>query len=221
MMMSLAIVLTVMTALAANPFVETAEAEPMYVTDVLRLTLRSSPGTGGDIVGVIQSGQNLEVVTETENWAQVRLPDGREGWVPSRYLISEKTAEIKMARLQQQFESQKKQLEEIRSEAAELKKRNEALEAELAQRIREAAAATEAYNSLKAESADFLNLKTEHESTLEKAAEQSGKIIGLEKQLTRLETQRLVRWFLAGAGVLLLGFIIGFGAKRQRRRYIA
>lgn len=192
-----------------------------YVTDILRLTLRADPAAGSKILGVIESGQELEVVSEAENWSQVRLPDGREGWVPSRFLTAEKTAELKLTVLQQQFDSQKKALDAIRSEAAELKKQNQRLQADLAQQTKLAQEATKAYDTLKEESAGFLKLKSEHKATLDKATEQSGKIIGLEKELTRLETQRLVRWFLTGAGVLLLGFVIGFAAKRQRRKYLA
>ena len=77
--MRLPIALMVTLALAGVLFAGTPAAGTMYVTDVLRLTVRSSPGAGGEIVGVIQSGQSLEVVSEVEKWAQVRLPDGREG----------------------------------------------------------------------------------------------------------------------------------------------
>ena len=221
MMMRLPIALVVVTALAGILFLGTLEASTMYVTDVLRLTLRSGPTAGSEIIGVIQSGQSLEVVTEIDRWAQVRLSDGREGWVQIRYLTSEKTSELKLARLQQQFDTQAKELAAIRSEADELIKQNKRLQNELAQQSRNAEQSTKAYNTLKEEAAGFLKLKADHKSTLEKASEQSRQIIGLEKELTRLETQRLVRWFLAGAGVLLLGFVIGFSAKRQRRKYLA
>ncbi len=221
MMMRLPIAIVLVMALAGFFLVGETEAGPMYVTDVLRLTLRSGPGAGGEIVGVITSGQTLEVVTESEKWSQVRLPDGREGWVPTRYLTSERTAELKLTRLQKLFDSQKEELAAIRLEAAELKKQNKILQTEITQQGRRAQEATKAYEALKEESAGFLKLKTEHQSTLEKASEQSSQVIGLEKELTRLETQRLVRWFLAGAGVLLIGFVIGFSARRQRRKYLA
>lgn len=219
--MRLPIAIVLVMALAGFFLVGATEAGPMYVTDVLRLTLRSSPGAGGEIVGVIKSGQTLEVVTESEKWSQIRLPDGREGWVPTRFLTSERTAELKLARLQQQFDSQKEELAAIRLEVTELKKQNKILQTEATQQGRRAEEASKAYETLKEESAGFLKLKAEHQSTLEKASEQSSQVIGLEKELTRLETQRLVRWFLAGAGVLLIGFVIGFSAKRQRRKYLS
>ena len=221
MTMRLPTALMVVMLLTGFFLVGTPAAETMYVTDILRLTLRSGPGTGGEILGIITSGQTLEVVSESDRWAQVRLPDGREGWVPSRYLTADRTSDLKLARLRQQFEAQKNELDAIRSEAAALKKQTELLQSELKQQSQQAEKATKAYDELKEESADFLKLKTEHKSTLEKATEQSAQIIGLEKELTRLETQRLVRWFLAGAGVLLLGFVIGFSAKRQRRKYLS
>ena len=220
MMMRSLIALMVAIVLAVPLLAGTTEAKTMYVTDVLRLTLRSEPGSGSEIVGVLKSGQSLEIVEENEQWAQVRLPEGKEGWVPIRFLTPEKTADLKLARLQQSFDTQKNELAAIRIEAAEVKKQNELLSKELDQQRRQAEEAQKAYDQLKEESADYLQLKSEHRTTVKKAAEQSSQIIDQEKKLARLETQRLVRWFLAGAGVLLLGFIIGFSAKRQRRKYL-
>ena len=63
--------------------ISTATAATMYVTDVLRLSLRSAPGVGNNTVAVVKSGQILEVLETQEQWSHVRLPDGREGWVLS------------------------------------------------------------------------------------------------------------------------------------------
>ena len=40
----------------------------------------------------------------------------------------------------------------------------------------------------------------------------------LEDALTRLQQRQIFRWFLAGAGVLFLGFIIGISSRQKRRR---
>ena len=44
------------------------------------------------------------------------------------------------------------------------------------------------------------------------------KLAKLEDQLSNIQLYHYIKWFLAGSGVLLVGFIIGFSAKRQRRR---
>ena len=48
--------------------------------------------------------------------------------------------------------------------------------------------------------------------------QQTQKALELDNEVEKLHWNQNVRWFLSGAGVLLLGFIIGFSTKRQRRR---
>ena len=43
-------------------------------------------------------------------------------------------------------------------------------------------------------------------------------VASLNAKVDKLESRQTVRWFLTGAGVLLLGFIIGFSTRRQRRK---
>ena len=74
------------------------------------------------------------------------------------------------------------------------------------------------YETLKTESADYIKLKSKYTKAVSQLAEYTEKSELLEKELTKLEFGRTIRWFLAGAGVLLLGFLIGFATKRQRRR---
>jgi hypothetical protein len=51
-----------------------------------------------------------------------------------------------------------------------------------------------------------------------KLTEQTQKASKYEEDLTKLLWNKNIKWFLSGAGVLILGFIIGFMTKRQRRR---
>jgi SH3 domain protein len=74
------------------------------------------------------------------------------------------------------------------------------------------------FDSLKADSAEFLNLKSKYDSASAELAEKTNRLKKLEDELSRLELYHYIKWFLAGSGVLVVGFIIGFSAKRQRRR---
>jgi SH3 domain protein len=198
----------------------TATAATMYVTDVLRLSLRSAPGAGNKTVAVLKSGQILEVLETEEQWSHVRLPDGREGWVLSRYLTPERTAALKYEILQQQYTALKEQAAAWQTENETLKKQNQIFRAELEQTAKRAEDVGQSYDQLKKEAASYLKLKENYKSTTAKLADQQKKIAELEKELSKLETLRFVWWFLAGAGVLLVGFIAGFSIKRQRRRFL-
>jgi len=74
------------------------------------------------------------------------------------------------------------------------------------------------YQKLKADSAQFLTLKSRYDKAAAQLEEQTKRADTLQEQLNRIEINQYIKWFLAGSGVLLVGFIIGFSARRQRRR---
>lgn len=215
-------ILTALTVigLGVGLLIGTATAATMYVSDLLRLSLRSAPGAGNEAVAIIKSGQILEVVATNEQWSQVRMSDGREGWVLSRYLTPEKTGALKLGILQQQHAALKEQAAAWQTANAGLKNENQIFRAELEQTAKRIEDVGRSYAKLKKEAAGYLKLKENYKNAAAKLSEQQKKIAGLEKELSKLETLQMIWWFLAGAGVLLLGFIAGFSVKRQRRRFL-
>ena len=81
-------------------FSATGFAETMYVTDSLKLTLRSGPSTEHKILSVIESGQQVEMLEPGEDWSLVRNANGKEGYVLTRYLMPEPTHNIRLEKLQ-------------------------------------------------------------------------------------------------------------------------
>ena len=218
--MSPHLILVLALSILTVPPTTLAEAETMYVTDVLRLSLRSQPDASSERVGVLESGQKLEIVNTSGEWAMVRSSDDKTGWVRMRFLMPEATNAQKLAVL-------KKKHQILVLQATDLRKENTALKAELAQlrqdlekNSEELNKVEESYSSLKSGSADYLKLKTEHQEAVTKLSEYTARVETMENELAKFELQRTVRWFLSGAGVLLLGLIIGFNAKRQRRRLL-
>lgn len=50
------------------------------------LRVRSGPGLSYSIVTNVEPGQVLPLLEERPEWVKIRLPDGAEGWVSSRYV---------------------------------------------------------------------------------------------------------------------------------------
>jgi SH3 domain protein len=113
----------VLTCFSANGLAET-----MYVTDLLKLTLRSGPSTEHKILAVAESGQQVEMLEPGEDWSLVRMGDDKEGYVLTRYLMAEPTHNVRLAQLQTKHKALMQQaatlLEEntrLRSESKTLK----------------------------------------------------------------------------------------------------
>lgn len=192
--------------------------ETMYVSDILKLTLRTGPSIENKIIAVIESGQMMEVIQFGDEWSQVRLPSGKEGWVLSRYLTTDETNNIKLERLETMHNNLTIQAAELLEENNRLKTENTRLSTEFKAGQKELVKTKSDYEALKAESAEFLTLKANYNRAASQLAEQTARAKQLEEQLSSLEMNTYIKWFLAGSGVLIVGFLIGFSTKRQRRR---
>jgi SH3 domain protein len=195
-----------------------SHAEMMYVTDVLKLTVRSEKGSDQNLITVIKSGQAVEVMQTDGDWVRVRLPDDREGWVLSRYLTFGETSSIKLEKLQNKYKALSSQITTLLEENTQLNKENKGLRSGLDQMEKTVKEVDKSYENLKTEAADYLTLKAKYARTNAQLADKTQIAEKLKKETERLETRQTIRWFISGAGVLFLGFIIGFSAKRQRRR---
>jgi SH3 domain protein len=74
------------------------------------------------------------------------------------------------------------------------------------------------FDTLKSEASEYIALKANYERAASQLVEQTEKAKKLEEQVTRMEMNYAIKWFLAGSAVLIVGFLIGFSTKRQRRR---
>lgn len=79
-----------------------ALAETAYVTDQLRLGLHRAADTSDRAFRTLESGQELEILSQNRNYAQVRLPDGTVGYVKVAYTVTEKPATLIVAELREE-----------------------------------------------------------------------------------------------------------------------
>ena len=97
----------------------TAVAQTAYVTDNLRLGLHAAEDTSDRAFRYLESGQAMEVLIRERNYANVRLPDGTEGWVKSAYLVDDKPAKLIVAETMEERDALATELEEARAAFAE------------------------------------------------------------------------------------------------------
>ena len=96
-----------------------AAAETAYVTDNLRLGLHAAEDTSDRAFRFLESGQPMEILVRDRNYANVRLPDGAEGWVKSAYLVDEKPAKLIVAETMAERDALATELAEAKAAFAE------------------------------------------------------------------------------------------------------
>ena len=205
-------------------FSTVVQAETLYISDIIKITVRTGPGINHKIIAMIKSGERVEVLKPEESeesekdWSLVRITNGKEGWVLSRFLKSKEPDGLVLDRLKKKHNVLKNQAVSTIEENKVYKKENKKLNTELKTNKEISKTIKSSYETLKKESAEFLELKSNYEKTSSNLIEQTKKATKLEEELTSLLLHQNIKWFLSGAGVLLLGFVIGFSTKRQRRR---
>lgn len=194
-----------------------------YISDVLAVPLRRGPSAGHKILHAgLRSGTELEVLgeDETAGFTQVRTKSGIEGWIPTQYLTSEPIARDRLAAanrriaaLEAQLKSVRENYQEARGEraesedrAGELARQTQKLQAELAEIRRVSADSLANYEENK-------RLKSENQSL-------QTQVTQLTEQARQLERDVMLRWLLAGGGLVLLGLILGAWIKSRPRRSI-
>ncbi len=192
--------------------------ETMYVNDVIKITFRTGPGIGHKVIQEIASGQKVEVLREEGGWTQVRLPDGKTGWVLNRFLTRQTPNEVELSLLKEKQAELLDQVTELSGENDSLNEQNQALQGEVAAQKEQLAEISRSHEALKEDCADFLRVRAAHEKAEAEARRLREKAAALEEELGTLKNGRSVRWFLSGAGVILVGFLLGRSARRQRRR---
>jgi SH3 domain protein len=194
-------------------------ADTLYVSDTtLEANLRSGTSQENRIIGMLRPGTKVTVTSEQDGWAEVTLEDGRTGWILRRYLSERPPWRETAERLQKENEQLRTKLNKIRTEYQQMMQKSGELQKKMDSQQGELLSVQSDYEELKKSSTNYLNLKMAYENLQNEARQTKAKLDELEKAYGKLKTSRALRWFLSGAGVLILGWIIGSSMARVRRR---
>ena len=201
-----------------------AAAQTAWVSDQFEITLRTGPSTSNAIERMLASGTQLEVL-ERDNesgYSRVRTSAGTEGWVLTRYLMSEPSAREQLqaltgqlsdatsegATLESQLAAVRGEFNAARLRIGELERDKESLEKQLAE-IRRTAA-------------DTLAINQQNQALRQELGDAEIRIDTLEHENRSLLSETRHYWIMTGGGMVLLGIILGLWLPRikmQKRRY--
>ena len=186
-------------------------AKTLYVKDFITITARTGPATDYRIIGLLKTGDKVELVEKSGGWSLVRLGGDREGWVISRYLTEKVPSLLLVQKLKSKQKSDEELIGRLQEKYNELQEENKMVTAQLA-------GTRKNFNELKQGAAHYLSLKKDYENTKRMLEElqSSNKKLALENKV--LKEAKKIKWFLSGAGVVFGGWVIGFIMGRSTRK---
>jgi len=217
-------------------FIRPALAETVYTT-VLVVDVRAEPDASSPIVTYARTSEPLEILEKQGAYMKVRTIDGKTGWMKKQYATEEHPQSLANEKLEKEIERLKteskdveavrlKLLDEMSAEAkkhndaaAKLKKDLEKAEEQASSAASELANLEKKYEKLEQTSKAAVKISEERDKAKAELESLSEKNRLLENENTRLKRSESIKWFIAGAAILILGYIAGSVQRKKKGRF--
>ncbi len=198
----------------------TAVGQTLYVSDQLVITVRTGPSTENSIITNLVSGDVVEVLQANAEtgYTRVRIQSGVEGWVLGRYLVASPVSRDRLIIAESDLAEAQATVATLEGSVAMLAAELEVTGRRLEETETDNALLTKELADLRAASENVLSIRDQNESLRRRLNERNEEAELLAIDNDRLRNRATRDWFVAGAGVLLAGIIVGLIAPGLRRR---
>ena len=199
-------------------------ADEVYIRDMIYVPLRGGESTKHKIIHRgIRSGTPLERLQTNEQtgYTRVRTADGLEGWLQTQYLVDEPIASTQLDEVKSEMRSLDKQHQQTLLSLRETREAKESLTREQENLSDQNARLVEDLATITTLSGNVIAIDEKNKQLSEERDVLRQQIIDLNELTDALSDDRAQQWFLGGAGVLLIGLLLGFwlGRRIYHKRY--
>ena len=210
-------------------------ADTRYVSDRLIISVRDGQNQDAAVLGYIETAAPVEILEEKEDFLKIRTEDGIEGWVRAQYIVSEKPKALIIENLKNEIKALNKEFENLKNgqdSASNMLSKTKKMYQEKIKALEEETNINQKF-AAKAKS-DFIQLNKKYSNLLKHSknteelisqvdklkklnAELNTEVKSLKKDRKNPLKSNRIQSFIAGAGVLLFGFILGGSVKKKKR----
>lgn len=197
-----------------------AQAETRYVSDRLEIQMRTGKGTQFKILRMLPSGTALEVleVDQQNGYSRVRSAGGVEGWVLNRYLMKGKAARDRLAEAEKELARLELENRKLSASVGELKNAKGSVDQERGALSKENRKLSQELEAIRRTASSALAIDAENKDLKSKIVAYERQAQTLKQENEGLKDRTARDWFMVGAGVIILGMIIGLIIPRIRWR---
>lgn len=183
-----------------------AHADILYIKPSLEVLMRKSQGDNARIVARVPMGTAVDLIQGGKEWSHIRLQDGTQGWVRSRFLGSSPI--IPIANIKPGV-GPDGTVHDVQSRFVDLAEENGRLRKELAVCATDRSTLEDKYQTLVGDPDGAHNAKTSLGEAQRQITELQQQLTAAQIECTVLRKNQSIKWFFTGSIVLLLGWLVG------------
>jgi SH3 domain protein len=187
------------------------QAQTAYVTDRFTVTVRSGESTKYRIIAVLETGEPVSVlsVNPETGYTKVRMKNGREGYMLSRQLQKDIITRDQLKTLQRKIDDMQSAPDSARRELAVLTQRYAKLQSTHQELTNLKRQIETELTTVKRTAADAIRISNERNQLRKQVTDLTRANEELKQEKIELKNKQQQRWFLIGAGVVILGILVG------------
>ncbi len=193
-------------------------AETRYITDQFEVTMRSGTSTSNSIISMLDSGTAVTVIEEdvATRYSLVETDNGKQGYVLSRFLVALPAARDRLARLQVKSDELQNTIGELRKELAnhrDIKQNDDQQISSLQGNLDKTEKALAELKQATSDTVSVINQNKDLQTRISQLVEEKER---LSEENTRYKDSTAMDWFIRGAAVSLIAFLLGIIVTRIR-----
>ena len=205
--------------LCAGPLVSLAAiAESVWVSDQLQIMLRTGPSTDYAIQLMIGSGAELEVLEQDDEngYSRVMTSGGTEGWVLSRFLMTEPGARAQLESLSRQLMSVNAEGTSMSSQLGAIQGEYETAKRRISELEQDKSDMQDEIDDIRRAAGNALAIDSQNRNLQQLLTDAEIRLSILDQENDSLVSQKTRNWFIAGALVLIAGILLGLVLPRMK-----
>jgi SH3 domain protein len=188
-----------------------AHAKTSYVSDELKVPMRSGASNGHRIVKFLSSGSALTVLgaSDDNKFIEVEVAGGKTGWVAAEHVMDIPSARDRLVSVNKKLAKLKKENKELKGSIAGLKSEIKQLKNEKGKLQNERTNLSNSLDDLKITAANPLSLSKKNKQLKKDLEKAEANAAMLDKDNQQLRSNVAQEWFLIGGAVSIGSLILG------------
>lgn len=187
------------------------QAAERYITDQFKVTMRSGESSTHKILRMLPSGQKVELISSNESsgYSRVQTEDGKQGYVLTRQLMDIPSARDRLVSAEQRLQELQQEPGKLSAQLAKLQQEHSALQGAYQDLNGAKAKLDEELDTIRRTASNAIRISNERNELRKMVSQLTHQVEELKQENRELSNQSNQQWFLIGAGIIILGIVIG------------